>query len=387
MTELRILMVNFEFPPLGGGGGYAHRSLLHRFARRDSLVVDVLTSGINRGLAKEQIADNVTIYRVGIHKKNLHRWRKIEVLEWLFKGERHYRRLIKEQQYDLVHAFFGFPSGWFCYRRADFEPYIISLRGSDVPGRNIRFRWDYRILAPLFQAIWHRASAVVALSEGLRTLGKKFTPDLPIEVIPNGVDHSTFRPRATLLRHNSGPMRLLTVGRLSETKRVELLVEAMEVLSQSDFPARLTIVGEGHLFNKIARDVQERSLTAVIHMTGRIENARMPQIYREHELFVSATYQEGMSNAMLEAMASGLPIVTTRWRGGEALIRDNGLLVEPASPSTMAEAIRSILTDTAAYERMSAAARETAKLYTWDNVAEEYIRLYETIVVEKRKNE
>ncbi|GAI87176.1 unnamed protein product, partial [marine sediment metagenome] len=124
---MKILMLNYEFPPIGGGAANAHRCLLQQYAGSSDLKVDVLTSAPGPGFFKETFADNITIYKVGLHKKELHFWRKTEVIEWLFKAKFHYRKLLRENDYDLAHAFFGFPTGWLCYRTANKLPYIISL--------------------------------------------------------------------------------------------------------------------------------------------------------------------------------------------------------------------------------------------------------------------
>jgi len=164
---MKILMLNYEFPPIGGGAANAHRCLLQQYAGSSDLKVDVLTSAPRPGFFKETFADNITIYKVGLHKKELHFWRKTEVIEWLFKAKFHYRKLLRENDYDLAHAFFGFPTGWLCYRTANKLPYIISLRGSDVPGEHARLKLDYKILGPVFGAIWRQADVLVACSQGL----------------------------------------------------------------------------------------------------------------------------------------------------------------------------------------------------------------------------
>ena len=102
----------------------------------------------------------------------------------------------------------------------------------------------------------------------------------------------------------------------------------------------------------------------------------MPEIYRQQDIYVSASMQEGMSNAMLEAMASGLPIVTTRCEGVEELIADNGVVVENAQPEALAAAIRKLAEDWAVLKAMSVAARRKAESLGWDNVADSYLRLY-----------
>ncbi len=198
MAKLNLLMLNYEFPPIGGGAANAHLSILKQYVQNPDLKIDVLTSAPERGFYKNQFSENITIYRIGVNKKNLHHWRKIEVIEWLIKTRHYYRHLLENNNYNLVHAFFGFPTGWLCYRSVDELPYIISLRGSDVPGRHARLKLDYKILAPVFRRIWENADAIVANSSGLKNRALRFLPSVLIEVIPNGVDLNFFRPAEKL---------------------------------------------------------------------------------------------------------------------------------------------------------------------------------------------
>jgi hypothetical protein len=73
---MKILMLNYEFPPIGGGAGHAHLCLLKEYSRNKDIQVDVLTSYSGRGIATEEFSQNIRIYKVGIHKKNLHYWTK-----------------------------------------------------------------------------------------------------------------------------------------------------------------------------------------------------------------------------------------------------------------------------------------------------------------------
>lgn len=376
---MKLLMLNYEFPPIGGGGGQAHLALLRRYADRADLSVDVLTSAASPGLTVERPADNVTIHRVGIRKRDLHVWRRSEVIAWLRKAGSFYRELIRPNRYDLVHAFFGFPTGWLCYRTAGRLPYVISLRGSDVPGENARLKLDYKILGPLvFKPIWRNAAALVACSGGLRDRALKFLPSARIEVIPNGVDLQRFHPPEG--RANDGTLRLLTVGRLSVTKRVPLLIEAVELLRRRGCKVELTIVGGGALESELRRLVDAKAAGGFVALLGRREGDQMPDVYRGHDVLVSASMQEGMSNAMLEAMASGLPIVTTRCEGVDELIADNGLVVEPAEPGAFAEAVASLAADGARRSAMAVAARSRAERFAWSAAAEAYLQLYSRVI-------
>ena len=370
-------MLNYEFPPIGGGAANAHRCLLQQYAGNTGLTIDVLTSAPKPGLLKEKFADNITIYKVGLHKKQLHYWRKTEVLEWLLKAGFHYRKLLRENDYDLAHAFFGFPTGWLCYRSAKKLPYIISLRGSDVPGEHARLKLDYKILAPAFRAIWKKASALVACSEGLKNRALKFMPSAAIDVIPNGVDTERFSPSETTPEQQN--LRLLTVGRLSVTKRVEILIDTVDILSSQGCQIHLKIVGGGQTHQKLKQIVNEKNLDNIIEITGRIDAEDMPRIYRQNDIFISASKLEGMSNAMLEAMASGLPIIAARCEGTEELIAENGLVIENANAEEIAKTIKKLIDDPQLRNQMSIAARKQAEKFTWGRIAEKYLNIYERL--------
>jgi glycosyltransferase involved in cell wall biosynthesis len=380
LCAMNVLMLNYEFPPIGGGGGQAHLNLLRQYAGRTDLKVDVLTCAPQPGPVMETPAPNVTIYKVGIRKKDLHLWRRTEVLAWLFKASQRVRHLIRWNRYDLAHAFFGFPTGWLCYRHARRLPYILSLRGSDVPGQHGRLQWDYKVLGPVIRAIWGKASGLVACSEGLRNRAQQFEPSAQIKVIPNGVDLERFHPAARQ-RAKGQAIRLLTVGRLSVTKRVDRLVDVVGALAKAGQPVQLTVAGGGALEADLRRLVTERGLDPVVRITGRVDADRIPDLYRQHDLYVSASMQEGMSNAMLEAMASGLPLVTTRCEGVDELIDENGAIVD--EPSDLAEVIRGLALDPARLGDMAAASRRRAERFTWPAVADRYIETYKQVLAER----
>ena len=375
---IRLLMLNFEFPPIGGGAANAHYYLLKEYADSKELTIDILTSAPVPGFFEEVFSENINVYKVGLHKKKLHYWRKIEVIEWLLKAGSKYRRMLRRNSYDLVHAFFGFPTGWLCYRTADKLPYIISLRGSDVPGYNIRLGLDYKLTAGLFRKIWSSASAVVANSSGLRNLALKFMPSLDIAIIPNGIDTEKFYPAE--MQHHGKPMKLLTVSRLIERKRIDLLIKAVSMAKNAGLDVCLNIAGEGNLGGELRKLSQELNVSERIFFLGRIPSENMPQIYRQNDVFVMSSAHEGMSNAMLEAMASGLPIITTRCEGVEELITDNGIVTERADAESFAEALKILAQGDKSYKQMCTASRTQAEKLSWNTVARQYLDCYNKVL-------
>jgi len=378
---MNLLMLNYEFPPIGGGAANAHLSILKEYAKMPKVNIDVLTSAVEPGFFTEHYTNNITIYKVGLHKKSLHFWRKIEVIEWLYKSKRHYRKLLQKKHYDLVHAFFGFPSGYLCYKTASKVPYIISLRGSDVPGANVRLKLDYKILAPLFKSIWKKASAISANSEGLKQRAVNFMPSADIGIICNGVDVEMFRPDAN--KPDVDLLRLITVGRLSPTKRIDMLIEAVELLNRNGPKVSLKVIGGGSLEGQLKQMTASKGLSDIIEIAGRVESEKMPQLYRQADIFVSATMQEGMSNAMLEAMACGLPIVSTKCEGLSELIVDNGIIVQDDNAGSIAEAVKKLSGEKESCRAMAEASRKQAERFTWKKAADCYLTLYEKVLGKK----
>jgi glycosyltransferase involved in cell wall biosynthesis len=304
----------------------------------------------------------------------------MEMMQWIAKAYKIHKKLLRQNHYDLAHAFFGFPTAVLTWRTASELPYIISLRGSDVPGVNVRFSLDYKLLSPIFRRIWKSASDLYACSEGLRQRAQKFMSDTEIYVIPNGVELDRFRPVGEGRKIKN--LKLLTVGRLSVSKRIELLVSAMELIRRQFPSAILKIAGGGGLENQLRKLIKDKGMADCISVLGIVPAEEMPGLYRESDIFISASAQEGMSNAMLEAMASGIPIVTTRCEGVQELIADNGIVIEEADAKLIADAVVNLAKSEQAYNAMCVAARKQAESFGWQRVAEEYLKHYRNI---KRK--
>lgn len=374
---MKILMLNYEFPPLGGGAGQAHLNLLKEFSRTPGIDIDVLTASATTQFQDEQLSPNVRLYRLGIHKKNLHYWRKSEVVEWLFKANRYYKKLVKSNDYDLVHAFFAFPSGYLCLKTAGHIPYIVSLRGSDVPGYNERLKLDYHLLKGLFRKIWRNADAVIANSKGLAELANKFEPSIDFGVICNGINTNKFTPPSN--RTLTGRIKLLTVCRLIARKRIHLLIEAVHHLKQQGIDAELNIVGEGNLLNELQTQASQLKNDDRVNFLGLVGYEEMPLVYQQNHLFLMSSTHEGMSNAMLEAMASGLPIITTACEGTEELVSNNGVIIQDPKPENFANAIIKTAEDSTKYNQMAVASREIAEKFSWISTANQYLQLYKNI--------
>jgi glycosyltransferase involved in cell wall biosynthesis len=285
----------------------------------------------------------------------------------------------------VVHIFFGIPDGpigWML-KRVYGLPYLISLRGADVPSDEVkRFAKHYKILRPAVRWLWHDADAVVAVSNGLREYAFETTPDLPIEVIPNAIELSVFMP--PLRRNNNGSVRLLFVGRLNAFKNVETLLEAMARLKEMNMGNfELQLVGEGERRAALERLVIDRGLTRQVHFLGWIDRNTLVERYHQADLFVTATTWEGMPNTVLEGMACGLPVVATRASGLEELVREgvNGYLVNINDPAALAERIALLINNPVERQRMGKESRKIAEReFAWEYIAEQYVEIYRRLL-------
>ena len=370
-------MLNYEFPPIGGGGGKAFLHLLEEYAKKDGLCIDVLTTSANTENLTEIFSENITIYKVGICKKSLHFWTKFEVIKWLFKAKHQLRELLSKNDYNLAHAFFGFPTGWLTYRKRENLPYIISLRGSDVPGANPRLKFDYKLLGGLFREIWKNADLRVANSKGLAQRAKLFAPELAFQVIPNGIDTNRFTPAKSKLPLK--PFKLITVGRLSQVKRLDLAIRAIHRARNLGLDVEFTVVGNGNLAEELKNLAEKLGIADNVHFTGWLKPDEIPQCYQNHHAFILTSINEGMNNAMLEAMACGLPIISTACEGTEELVNNNGIIISNPTAENIAKAIIETASDPAKYDKMADCSRKTAKKFSWTDTAEQYLKLYQSI--------
>lgn len=374
MRKLHVLLLNYEYPPLGGGAANATRQLLLEFAEIKGVAVDLVTSSPDSTSDVERLSADITIHRLPVNKKGMHYWRQREVLTYLFRARNYIHAKLPLSRYDLAHAFFALPSGLLCYRHRDMLPYIVSLRGSDVPGFNQRLELHYSFLKPLVRRVWSGAASVIANSDDLRSLALRTSPLQQIEVIANGVDTKGFQPRRDD-RRREGPLRILAVSRLIERKGLDILIRALpEILKHRHVSLR--IVGGGNLKDQLRSLAADLGVADAVTLTGYVPHERLPEIYNDADLFVLPSHAEGMSNALLEAMACGLPVIATDTGGSSALLHDNGLVVEENTPSDWSRAILAMTSDKTAMRDMAEASRAISRKYSWGGVAQKYLDIY-----------
>lgn len=368
---MRLLFLNYEYPPLGGGAANATRYLLEELKDEHRFLIDLVCSSIDKTII-EHHSSNIQVHRLDIGKRgDLHYQTQRDLLHYACAARRYAAKLQRERSYHGCLAFFGIPCG--VVARSLGLPYIVSLRGSDVPFYNPRFALlDRLIFQRLSRRVWRDARAVVANSEGLRTLARQTAPGQEIAVIPNGVDTLLFHPAATA---PAGPLEIVTVARLIPRKGIHHLINAVALLPPG---ATLTIAGSGSEREALEQLAREQGVAEHVRFLGAVAHEDLPKLYRAGSVFVLPSLNEGMSNTVLEAMASGLPLVLTETGGTRELLEDgvNGFLVEKDSPASIADALRRYMDDPDLMFRQGVQSRRRAEQRAWSHTAEAYAALF-----------
>lgn len=375
---MRVLMLDNEFPPLGGGTGVVNYHLLKELAHYPEIAVDLVTSSRTpRSYEREQFAERITIYKVPVDNRNIHHSSNIELLRYTWRGLACCRRLMAERRYDLSFAFAGVPAGAMSYalRLSSGLPYIVSLQGPDVPGFEARYNYLYPALRPLLRRVWRDAHAVLAISKEHRDLALRTLPNLQIPIIYNGVETDVFTPA----RRPSPELRLLCVGRLIERKGQQHLLRAFALLRERR-PSQglsLTLVGTGDNEAALRQLAAELGLAGCVDFRGFVPREGMPAVYGDADIFVLPSQSEGMSIALLEAMASGLPVVVTATGGTDELVGEgqNGLVVQWADVPGLARALGLLADQPQLRAAMGAESRARASALAWDEITRQYVEL------------
>lgn len=289
--------------------------------------------------------------------------------------------------YEIVHANHLFPIGYAVQRvaRELGIPVVIGARGSDVhtnPARN-------RIVARFTRATV-RAGGVYAVSRSLARLVHSLGPSpSPIPVIYNGVDTIRFRPldgkpalrqRLGLPEHGVG---IAMVGRLVREKGVVELLQAFTALRTRWPDVWLVIVGDGPAERRIGAAIERQGLSGCVFLPGRRPHGELVQWLNAADVFTLPSYNEGLPNVVLEAMACGLPVVATDVGGVSEVVTAGvtGILVPPRCAAPLGAALERLLADPLLRATLGLAGLEHVRReFAWSRSASALLKLYEITI-------
>jgi glycosyltransferase involved in cell wall biosynthesis len=232
------------------------------------------------------------------------------------------------------------------------------------------------LVGPFLRVIWRNAAAVVANSRGLRQLATAFDSRFEIPIIPNGIDLDSYK---TTGRDWTFP-RLLSAGRIVHQKGLDLAMRALGGLKEMDWEWR--IAGDGPQVPMLQTLANELGIRDRVFFLGWQSREQLLKCYQEANIFLFPSRHEGMPNALLEAMASGLPVVASCIAGNEELVidGDTGYLVPSENIESLQVALRKVLMDSGLREQMGTASRQRVEAnYSWESTAQQYALLLEKV--------
>jgi glycosyltransferase involved in cell wall biosynthesis len=373
---MRILILNYEYPPLGGGAGNATFYILKEFAKNPDLEIDLVTSSIGKHKI-EKISPNIAVHYLNIGKSGDPHYQKIkDLIFYSIKSYSYSKKLVKKNKYDLIHAFFGIPCGFIAMLLG--IPYIVSLRGSDVPGYNERFKlFDKIFLKLISRLVWRRARKITALSRDLLNLARNTDNDKKIDVIYNGINTDEFYPDETPLNYEKN-FNILFVGRLIKRKGLIYLLDAFANLQKNHPDIRLIVAGSGPLMNCFKKYCNRKAVADKVNFLGVLGHKELNNIYQKTHIFVIPSLNEALGNVTLEALAAGLPVISTK-TGAAELISDNGIIIEKESSKQIEQAIEKLIGNGNLRREMGRKSREVALGMGWEKTASQYYDLYKQI--------
>jgi glycosyltransferase involved in cell wall biosynthesis len=386
---MRILFCNFEYPPLGGGGGVINKQIAEELARENT--VDVLTSQ-GPGLPRQADENGVTVYRVPVFFRSHQAAANMpSMLAYLPSGYLKGRRLVREHSYDVINTHFVVPTGplgnWLA--GISHTPNVLSVHGGDLydPSKWISPH-RHRILRSVVRRLLRSADSVVGQSTNtIKNIHDYYDPNLNCECIPLGiVRHESWSAadRASY-KLTDDDIVLITVGRLVSRKAVDQLIRIVGRLDNTH--VHLFVIGSGPLEASLKSIAQEHDLAGQIHLFGQVGEQDKLKLLRMADVYVSTSQHEGFGIVYLEAMASHLPVVCYDYGGQTDFLKSgvNGFVVKLNDEKAFLGACQMLINHPDQRFSMGEYNLRAVEDYYIDRCADRYLELFEQVIKQHRQ--
>ncbi len=376
---MRILMINYEYPPLGGGGGVASEVLAKEWVRQGHQV-DVVTTHF-KGLELQEERDGVNIYRVKvIGRKNLATATLQSLLTFPRFARKLIRKLYKKHKYDVINTHFAIPSGilgiWTSKKYKTKN--VLSLHGGDIydPTKKLS---PHKIwfLRKAVKKVLNKSDVLVAQSNNTKDNTNRIyqcsdeIKIIPLAFIPPRVKKLT-REQLKLKKDN---FYLISVGRLVKRKGYEYLVKAMKGLPQN---IHLILIGDGPEEENLKKLAGQYKVSDKIHFKGRLEDDLKFPYLENSDLYVLSSIHEGYGIVLQEAMEMKLPIVSTNYGGQTDFLNheENALLINPGKSDEIHNAILEIYNNEGLRKQMAKNNKNKIQHFYADKIAIKYLNIF-----------
>jgi len=339
-----ILILNYEYPPLGGGAGVCTRFEAEGLAKLGHRVT-VLTTWF-AGEEEIELIGNLKIVRLKSKRKYEFKSNPVEMLSWVKFAKKYSDSNISDNEYDICLANFAIPGGIVAKRikKTKKIPYIIISHGQDIPFFFPSQMLKFHIVTYFWiKNIVRHSSKLVLLSSEMKENADRFVGRKNIDIntiIPNGCNTEVFKPS---FDKKSKEFKIIFVGRLVSQKSPFVFLEALKLLKNNyriDFS--VNILGDGVLKPKMEEFVENNNLSENVDFKGWVTKDEMIENYQSANLQVISSADEAMSIAALESLSAGLYVISTPVSGNTELIKEgvNGDFFSFNNSEQLAEKIK-----------------------------------------------
>ncbi len=380
---MKILMVNYEYPPLGGGGGVIHQHISEDLAKRHDVAVVTTAYG---DLPMKETIRGVAIHRVKvIGRSSLTTASLPSMLSFYRACVRGGQKVIDKFRPEVINTHFAIPTGPSGVKLAKDNqlPHALCIHGGDIfdPSKKLS---PHRIpgLRGTVKRVLFNSDRVLAQSQNTADNAKRFYGyDKPIEIIPHGIPEPILPPfDRSDLGLPSDHVILVTLGRLIARKANHELLQVFARLD--DRRTTLVLVGDGPEYPRLKSMAEQLNVSQRVHFVGLVSEERKLQFLQAADLFVSTTLHEGFGLMFLEAMFCGLPIVTYDHGGQRDFLVDDktGYLVPLHDQQLFGARLDTLVRDAQRRATMRNFNLELAHRYSIENCAAQYEATFEDML-------
>jgi glycosyltransferase involved in cell wall biosynthesis len=377
-SRLRILVLNYEFPPVGGGGGRVAEDICRVLATHGH-EIRVQTSLV-RGLPKLEHRDGYSIYRTFSFRRRADRCTVPEMAAFVITNFLPSLRHVIRWRPHLIHVHFAVPTGVVAWAVSVITgiPYVLTVHLGDVPGAiPEQTAHLFRIVKPFTFPIWRRASRVTAVSEFVRQLALA-SYDVEIEMLPNGIELIQCTPSPSA---PNTPRRLVFAGRFNPQKNLFFLLDLLDRVV--DLEWRLDMLGDGDLMEAVRARLQGTRLEKRVCLHGWVAPERVSEVMSQSDILILPSIVEGMPVVGVKALGHGLAILGSDIPGLADVVQNgiNGSLCPVNDSDAFERALRTMLMSDDILRRMKAASREMALKFDLQMITCRYEKIFQEIGV------
>ena len=368
---MKLLCLNYEYPPLGGGGAVVSKGLAEELVKAGH-EVDLVTSGM-KSLPEREIIGGVAIRRVWCVRRHRHYTTTAELLTQVYPSLRKALALIRTNRYDLIHTHFIYPTGLVSYllHKITGLPYVITVHGSDVPGYNPdRFQLAHKLSHRLWVAIVSNSAGLICPSNHIKTLVRLYS-DHRATIIPNGI---TVKTPLDVEKRN----QILVVSRLFKRKGVQFLLKA---LRDMDTDWKVLIAGDGPYLTKLKS--LAKAARPNIEFLGHVQGTRLQELYDASKIFVFPSLRENFPVVLLEAMEAGCAIIASDIDSCREVINGAGLTTPAGNARKLKTALQGLMHNEAEICRLRTLALNRVREFAWPSVSEKYAAEFSRILASR----